>query len=193
MSSRIDWTNVNLSINTPAMISFRLFSFLPLFLAIFFMNHNQLQAQHKGITVSGQDMDVSFTERMDHSLTLRALTTREGSVDLMLTETDLIIQFSDEGLERIHQQIHKDNDDSHFAAVLKSMVSSGVRTLLDRAMNIPLYEISEISYRDDTLIIRNREGHKIFKDLDMDGVYVMKDFTRQDAMQFVADAERYLD
>jgi hypothetical protein len=176
------------------MYSFRLFSFLPFFLVLFFfVNLNQLPAQHKGITVSNQDMDISFTERMDHSLTLSALTTREGSVDLMLTETELIIQFSDEGLERIHQQIHKDNDDSHFAAVIKSMVSSGVRTLLDRAMSIPLYEISEISYRDDTLIIRNREGQEIFDDLDVNGVYVMKDFARHDARQFAADAERLLD
>jgi len=176
------------------MNSLRFTSLLPLVILLFcFVPPHQLEAQHKGITVSGHDMDLSFTERMDHSHAFSTITTREGSVDLMLTETDLLIQFSDKGLDRINHQINKNPGDSHFAAVIKSMVSSGVQTLLDRAMIIPLYEISEISYRDGTLIIRNRDGEKFFDDLDVEGTYVMKDFNHQDAMQFVADAERLLD
>jgi len=176
------------------MISLRITSLLPLIvLLLCFVPPHQLEAQHKGINMSGHDMDLSFTERMDHTLALSAITTQEGSVDLMLTETDLFIQFSDEGLNRINKQIDQKSDDSHFATVIKSMVSSGVRTLLDRAMSIPLYEISEISYRDGALIIRNRDGQKIFEDLDIEGKYVMKDFSPDDALQFVADAERLLD
>jgi len=176
------------------MISLRITSLLPfiIFLLCFVPPH-QLEAQHKGINVSGYEMDLSFTERMDHAHAFSAITTREGSVDLMLTESDLLIQFSDEGLKRINHQINKNPDDSHFAAVIKSMVSSGVQTLLDRAMKIPLYEISEISYSDGALVIRNREGQKIFEDIDIEGKYVMKDFSRADALQFVADAERILD
>ncbi len=111
----------------------------------------------------------------------------------MLTETHLLIQFSDAGLKRIQEEIHQEPDDSHFAVVIKSMVSSGVQTLLDRAMSIPLYEISEVSYSNGTLFIRNREGHLIFEDLEVDDIYVMKDFTRRDARNFVADAERLLE
>lgn len=138
-------------------------------------------------------MDVSFTERMRHSDALRAITTREGSVDLMLTNTDLLIQFSDKGLSRISEEINEDPDESHFASVIKSMVSSGVRTFLDRAMSIPLYEISEISYNDGKLLIRNREGQLIFEDLEIDGSYVMADFSRRNARRFVEDAERLLE
>lgn len=138
-------------------------------------------------------MDVTFTERMQHSQVLRAITTREGSVDLMLTESDLLIQFSDHGLNRINDKVNEQPDDSHFATVIKSMVSSGVQTLLDRALSIPLYEISEVSYRDDTLIIRNRDGHQLFEDLEFDGIYIVKDFSRRDALRFVADAERLLE
>lgn len=176
------------------MILLRFTSLLPLIvLLLCFAPPHQLEAQHKGINVSGHDMDLSFTERMDHAHAFSAITTREGSVDLMITESDLLIQFSDEGLKRINHQINKDADDSHFAEVIKSMVSSGVQTLLDRAMKVPLYEISEISYSEGNLIIRNREGQKIFEDLDIEGKYVMKDFSRDDALQFVADAERLLD
>ncbi|CAN5239210.1 hypothetical protein BH23BAC3_BH23BAC3_19840 [soil metagenome] len=177
------------------MLSFRTISLLPLFLftLISIAPYQQSHAQSKGITISGNDMDVTFTERMQHSKAIRAITTNEGSVDLMLTKTDLLIQFSDTGLKRIHDEINQDSGDSHFAAVIKSMVSSGVQTLLNRAMSIPLYEISEVSYSDGALIIRNSEGQLIFEDLEFDGVYVMKDFSRRDSRNFVADAERLLE
>jgi len=177
------------------MLSFRTIPLLSLFLFILISiaSYQTSYAQSKGIKISGNDMDMTFTERMQHSKAISAITNNEGSVDLMLTETALLIQFSDAGLKRIHDEINQDPDDSHFAAVIKSMVSSGVQTLLNRAMSVPLYEISEISYSDGTLIIRNREGQQIFEDLEFDDIYVMKDFSRPDARNFVADAERLLE
>lgn len=166
----------------------------PLLIILFFSFYpmQQLNAQTKGITISGDDMDVTFTDRMQSKNALSAITTREGSVDLMLTESVILIQFSDKGLNKINDEINIDPEDSHFAAVIKSMVSSGVRTFLDRAMTIPLYEISEISYSDGSLIIRNRTGELIFEDLEIDGKYVMDDFSRRDARRFVSAAERLL-
>jgi len=73
------------------------------------------------------------------------------------------------------------------------MVKSGVNTLLDRALAIPLYEISEVSYTDGTLIIKNLDGTEIFKDIKVDNNKLMQDFSRRDARRFVGHAERFLD
>ena len=164
-------------------------------LILFFISilpNHVAQAQSKTITINDDDMNVTFTERKDKSDVLRVITTRKGSVDLMLTETDLLIQFSDKGLDRINKEMNKDPEDTEFAEIIKSMVSSGVRSLLDRAMVIPFYEISEISYESGRLIIRNQEGSEIFKDIEVDDTKVMDDFSRHDARQFVADAEKRL-
>ena len=168
---------------------------LPLLFAIALFMHvpQQGAAQSSHIKISGDDMDVSFTDRMSHSDAISAITNREGSVDILLTESDLLIQFSDRELERISSEIKREPEESHFAEVLKSMVSSGVRTLLDRAMAIPLYEISEISFSDGKLTILNRDQEDIFGDLEMNGTYIMQDFSRRDARRFVGAAERLLE
>lgn len=167
---------------------------LPLLLILFVSISlpQQTTAQSKGMAISDDDMEVTFTDRMQRSNALRSITTREGSVDLMLTETDLLIQFSDKGLTRITNEINKESADSHFAEVIKSMVSSGVRTLLDRAMSIPLYEISEISYNDGKLLILNSDGQEIFEDMTINNSSVMDGFTRRDARRFAADARKLL-
>lgn len=161
--------------------------------ALFMPLPQQAAAQSSQITISGDDMDVTFTQRMSHTDALDAITNRGGSVDLLLTETDLLIQFSDGELERISREIKKESDESHFAEIIKSMVSSGIRTLLDRAMAIPLYEISEISFSEGTLTILNRDQKDIFGDLEINNTYIMQDFSRRDARRFVGTAERLLD
>lgn len=168
---------------------------LPLLFALvlFIPVPQQVIAQSSKIMISGDDMDVSFTDRMSHSDALRAITNREGSVDFLLTESDLLIQFSDGELVRISSEINRDSSESHFAEILKSMVSSGVRTLLDRAMAIPLYEISEISFSERKLTILNRDHVDIFSDLEINGTLIMQDFSRRDALRFVSAAERLLE
>jgi len=155
-----------------------------------------LFSQPRGV-ITNADMDVEFVPRLSHSDAVYAMTTKEGTVDLLLTESAILLQFSDDGLGNIVQEIEQEtssaSEKSHLATVITNMVKSGVNTLLDRALAIPLYEISEVSYTDGTLIIKNLDGTEIFKDIKVDNNKLMQDFSRRDARRFVGHAERYLD
>lgn len=138
--------------------------------------------------------DADIVPRMAHGEAEYAMTTREGSVDLMLSGHTLLIQFSDTFMKKLDDEMksemEEDHDEPHFATVLKSMITSGVKTMLDRAISIPLAEISEVYYRDGKLYIINHEGDDLFDDLDVNDIKVMEDFSGRDARRFVAEAEK---
>lgn len=140
-----------------------------------------------------EEIDVDFVPRLTHDEAEFAITTREKSVDLLLTPSTIVIQFTDSFMDKIDDEINDEADAEDSAVVgevIRSMVSSGIRTLLDRAMAIPLTEISEISYDEGRIIIKDRDGDEIFRDLEIDDKNVMEDFSRRDARRFVAAAEK---
>lgn len=152
-------------------------------------------AQNNHMFMGEDNIDADIVDRLNHRNTEYAMTTREGSVDLMVTDKSILIQFSDRFLDDLNEEIHNEGDfeeASVIADVLKSMVSSGVRTLLDHAISIPLSEIKEVYYSGGTLHIIHYEEGEIFDDLDIDGKKVMDDFSRRDAREFVANVEKRL-
>jgi hypothetical protein len=150
-------------------------------------------AQHAGNFVTEKDVDAEIIQRMTHDQAVYGMTTREGSVDLMLTGEKIVIQFTDRFLQELEDEIRGTAaEDPHLVAVVRSMVGSGVKTLLDRALAIPFHEIRDVYYESGRLCIIHRDGTEIFKDLDVDGHDVMEDFRRRDARRFVAQAERML-
>ena len=142
------------------------------------------------------DIDADITDRLHHDEAEYAMATREGSVELLVTNDAVLIQFTDRFLDNLADEISDDDDHYEYeeasvlADVIKSMVTSGVRKLLDHALTIPMYEIREVYYEDGRLYIINRDGDEIFEDLEIDDVDVMEDFSRRDARRFVSAVER---
>lgn len=156
----------------------------------------ELYSQPKGV-ITNANIDVEFVPRLAPSEAVYAITNSEGSVDLLISEEAIFLQFSDKGLSNITKEIESETasarNNSHFAEVITNMVKSGVSTLLDRALAIPLYEISEVSYSNGTLIIKSQDGTEIFEEIEVDNKKLMEDFSRRDARRFVGHAERLLD
>lgn len=171
-----------------------IFAFIAGMVAIVGFIPEQAEAQHSQSQnlITAQDIDAKIIPRMMQTEAEAGITTREGSVDLMLTNEFLIIQFTDTFLENIEKEIQKEREaaSSHAGAVVLSMVSSGVRTLLDRAMAVPLSDITDVYYENNRLYIKGPEGRELFRDLEIDGKEIMEDFSRRDARRFVAEAEK---
>lgn len=153
-------------------------------------------AQHGGKFSGHDDLDADITSRLVHKDAEYVMTTREGSVEMLLSDDAILMQFSDQFLDDLEEEIRDDEEHYEYeeasvlADVFKSMITSGVRKLLDHALAIPLHEIKEIYYEDGRIYIIDREGDEIFGDLEIDEVDVMEDFSRRDARQFVAAVER---
>jgi len=146
----------------------------------------------KSIQIYDDEMQAEIVPRVSHEEADAAITSDNGKVELLLFEEKIILQFSDMKLDLIADEIReeKEYNDSHFVNILLSMVSSGVRTLLDRGLAIPLYEISEMSYTGNRLVIKNLEGTEIFRDVNIDDKPLMELFSRRDARRFIAEVER---
>lgn len=167
-----------------------------LFLLLFMLIPGaSLMAQNSFFTFDESvNTEADIVPRMAHGEAEFAMTTLEGSVDLLLSGHALLIQFSDSFMDELDEELKsemaKDEEEPHFAMVIKSMVTSGVKTMLDRAIAIPLSEISEVYYRDGKLYIMNHEGEELFDDLDINDKKVMEDFRGRDARRFVAETEK---
>lgn len=150
-------------------------------------------AQNDDMFTIKEDIDADITDRLDIKDSEYGMTTQEGSVDMMLTNSSIIIQFSDRFLADLDDEIRSEADvdeASVLAEVITSMVSSGVHSLLNRAIEIPIYEIKEVYYNDGRLHIIAHDGEEIFDELEIDDVNIMEDFSRRDARRFVSEAER---
>ena len=141
------------------------------------------------------DIDAEAVDRFSESDVIRLITNRDESVNLIVAETGIAIQFSEQFMDNLDDEINSadgDGDNSVLAKTIKSMVSSGVRTILDHAILIPFYEIGSISYEDGRIIITDMNGEELFEDLEVNDKQVMEDFSRRDSRRFVADAEKLL-
>ena len=171
---------------------------IALLLPLLFLSFYTAPAFAQGVVFSEENYgdDAEMIDRMSHSDADYAMTTREGSVDFMIARQSIVIQFSDSFMAHLEEELDaetgREPDDSHFATVIKSMVSSGVRTMLDRAIAVPLSEISEIYVEDGRLIIKNLDGDEIFGEMEVNDRKVMEDFSRRDARRFVAEAEKQM-
>lgn len=144
---------------------------------------------------TAHEMGGDIVSRVDHSDAKAAITTQSESVDLLLMNEMIVMQFTDSFLDQISDEIEGKNESNEASAIgeiLRSALSSGIRTMLDHGIGIPLHEISEIYYENGRLMILNMKEEEIFEDLDVDDNQVMEDFTPRDARRFVAEAERHL-
>ena len=154
---------------------------------------NQSAAQKSGTFITSNQTEAEIVPRFPNSDAEYHITTQENSVNLLLTNSAIYLQFTDDYLEKIAKEIRgkdKEEESTHFAAVLRSALSSGVRTLLDRAITVPLDEIKEMYYENSRLVIINRDGKEIFEGAEVEDVVIMEDFSRRDARRFIAEAEK---
>lgn len=151
-------------------------------------------AQDNELFLGNNDIDADVTDRLHHNDAEYAMTTKEGSVDMLVTNEAILIQFSDRFLNNLAEEIENEEDRydeaSVLADVITSMVSSGVRSLLDHAIQIPIYELDRVFYEEGRLYIIDRDGNELFEDLEIDDVDVMEDFSRRDSRRFIAAVER---
>jgi hypothetical protein len=168
-----------------------LFSFLAILTLTSIPLHST--AQDNGTFITSNQTEAEIVPRYPNDDAEYHITTKEKSVTLLLSNSAIYLQFTDDYLEEIADDIRGKNesdDSDHFGAVLRSAISSGVQTLLDRAITVPLNEIDKIYYENGRLVIINRDGDEIFEDAEVDDVLIMEDFSRRDARHFVAEAEK---
>lgn len=132
--------------------------------------------------------DARVVERQPLRRASSAIETRGGEVALLLIDRRLVMQLTDRGLGEIDRDMERDakKEESGFARFVSGMVRSGVRSLLDRGIEVPLSEIREARYANGRLILEDRDGDELFKDVQVNDIQVMESFSPAEARAFAA-------
>jgi hypothetical protein len=105
------------------------------------------------------------------------ITSRDGSVEMMLLNDVVAVQLTDRVLAKITTK-----DDAGF---LEELIVGGVQIALRKAVEYPLADIRAAEIRDGALVLINDKNEPVFKEIKVNGADVMKDFAIGDAARFV--------
>lgn len=130
------------------------------------------------ISFSSEDSRTHLAPRRDVSAARTAITTREGSVSMLLMNDVVAVQLTDRALARV-----SDKEDPGF---LEGLLVAGVRWGLRKAVEVPIASIGSAEVRDGALVLTNDKNQPLFTNIKVNGTDVLHDFAAADAVRFVS-------
>ena len=129
---------------------------------------------------------VHFTDRYDLRDADFAISTSNRKVDLLLTERGVALQLSDRVLRKIDRKERDfDEDDTRLGSIIKTAVLSSVRSVLSHSAECDYSDIKSVDYKNGELIIKSWDGDRLFVEKNTDDDHVMRQFSDDDARDFV--------
>jgi hypothetical protein len=121
-----------------------------------------------------------------------AITRNDGEATLLLTNEVVAVQLSDRALHKVRRKLRdtQDDDDNPLGAVIRTVVYTTVRSLVDHSVEVPLRDIRDVAYRDGQLRITARNGEPLFDDVDVDDCSATHGYAERDARAFVREYQR---
>lgn len=129
------------------------------------------------ISFSSEDSRTELGPRRNVRDARVAITTRDGSVSLLLMNDVVAVQLTDRALANVSTK-----DDASF---LEEMLASGVRVAMRKAVEYPIASIRSVTVRDGALVFTNDQNQPVFTEIKVNGREVLRDFTLADATRFV--------
>jgi len=132
---------------------------------------------------------VDWGARQDQSRARFVMLTDDRSAEMLLTRDVVAVQLSDRTLRRIDREFERERDeeDGALADAIKGAVLGGVRAMLDHSLACPVRELRDVRLRDGRLELIDRDGHRVFDDLEVDDHDLLECFAPEDARAFVEE------
>lgn len=149
-------------------------------------------AHATSITCSGLS-HAHWRDRMDPARARCAITTEDGDVTLLLTDSDVAFQLSERTFGKVRRKLQDaedDHEDNWLASIIVTTVTATVREVLDRSFTYHVRDLRDVSYEDGHLVFVSRHGRVMFGgegccDSDVTGA-----FSEEDALRFVREFRR---
>lgn len=119
-----------------------------------------------------------------------SLRTRDRQAELLLTDTALVIQFTDRGLDDLVDKIADDRSAAGGSRLVARMLGAGIAGLLDHGLAVRLSELREARREGNALVLEDRSGARLFSTVNVDGRRAMDDFAPDEADRFAAAVNR---
>jgi hypothetical protein len=115
---------------------------------------------------------------------------RDKSVTLLLTDTTLVLQLSQRGMDRVEREVSEPKTDGVGAWLMARVLGAGVTGLLDHGIAYRLSALRGARADGSRLILEDREGHRVFEHVEVNGAHLLEDLPPDDARRFAADVNR---
>jgi hypothetical protein len=112
------------------------------------------------------------------------LRNRDRTVAVLLNDTTIVLQLTDRGLDRISHEIENDSTKGIGSRFLARLLGAGVVGLLDHGIAHHLSALRAARVEGTRLVLENRDGARVFADVDVNGRRVMDDFSPAEAERF---------
>lgn len=154
-------------------------------------------ADAQNVRLNGEDGDsvarvIPRVAAGDASL---GIVTREGRATLLLRDTTIVLQFTDDGLEhatRLGRERGEDEggDATLVRALLAAMIGGGLRVLLDHGIEYSLRDLAAARFESGRLVLVSVRGGEVFSGVEIDDRPLMESFLERDARAFAEKVNR---
>lgn len=163
------------------------FSVLTLALAI----AAPLSAQDKGVHVSIEvpDSIAHVVERDKAARAHFAIVSRDGAATLLLMDTTIVAQLTDQGLARLSSREATDTIKGAMNRLFARMALGALQPLFDHGIAYHLRDMADARYADGRLQLLRANGEEVFRTTEIGKTPLMESFTPSDAIAFARKAK----
>jgi hypothetical protein len=136
------------------------------------------------VKVSVPDSVAHVVERADAARGQFAIVSRDGAGTLVLTDTTIVMQFTDRGLARMRSKEATDSIKGAGERLLARMVLGALEPVFEHGIAYHLRDLASAEYADGRLQLRRRNGDEVFRDVKVNDTPLMESFSPEDAKKF---------
>jgi hypothetical protein len=146
-------------------------------------------AQRRGTTAS----DTSWiVPRVPLTRARNSLRTRDAQAAVLLMDTTLVLQFTDQGLSRMNAGIRDSVPQDFGARLIARVVGSALSEMFEHGIAYNLRSLRAARVDGNRLVLEDLAGKRVFDRVELNGRNVMDDFTPAEASRFAAAVNQAL-
>ena len=138
------------------------------------------------VTVTSGSDSSWIVQRVPLARAATSLRTRDAQAAVLLMDTTLVLQFTDEGLSRMNASIRDSAPPDLGHRILARMVGSALGEMFDHGIAYNLRSLRSARVEGNRLVLEDLAGKRVFDHVDINGRDVMDDFSPAEASRFAA-------
>jgi hypothetical protein len=133
-----------------------------------------------------------IVQRVPLARAATSLRTRDAQAAVLLMDTTLVLQFTDQGLSRMSASVRDSAPQDFGHRLLARMVGSALGEMFDHGIAYNLRALRGARVEGNRLVLEDLAGKRVFDRVELNGRDVMDDFSPAEASRFAAAVNRAL-
>lgn len=133
-----------------------------------------------------------IVQRVPLARARKSLRTRDAQAAVLLMDTTLVLQFTDQGLSRMNASVRDSAPQDFGHRLLARMVGSALGEMFDHGIAYDLRALRGARVEGNRLVLEDLAGKRVFDRVELNGRNVMDDFSPAEAASFAAAVNRAL-